>query len=83
MGLTEDARLLETIAASPQLRTPDETEALLDPMPLAELASMWSALQSVNRGQPLVDLCASSAQAHPNSASNGGHQGNRIETGCP
>jgi hypothetical protein len=49
MGPTDNATLLETIAAAPQLRTPDETEALLDPMPLAELASMWCALQRVSR----------------------------------
>jgi hypothetical protein len=48
MGQTH-ATLLETIAAAPQLRTPDETEALLDPMPLGELASMWCALQRVSR----------------------------------
>ncbi|MCP3473731.1 hypothetical protein NLM33_25790 [Bradyrhizobium sp. CCGUVB1N3] len=49
MGLSEHATLLESIASAPQLRTPDETEAFLDPMPLAELASMWCALQRVSR----------------------------------
>ena len=49
MGLSEDASLLETIAAAPQLRTPDETEIFLDLLPLGELASMWSALQRVSR----------------------------------
>ena len=49
MGLSEQATLLESIASAPQLRTPDETEAFLDPMPLAELASMWCALQRVSR----------------------------------
>jgi hypothetical protein len=49
MGLSEDASLLETIAAAPQLRTPDETEIFLDSLPLGELASMWSALQRVSR----------------------------------
>lgn len=48
MGQTETT-LLETIAAAPQLRTPDETEAFLDAMPLGELASMWCALQRVSR----------------------------------
>ena len=49
MGLSEDASLLETIAAAPQLSTPDETEIFLDSQPLCELASMWSALQRVSR----------------------------------
>lgn len=49
MGLTDDTGLLEVIAAAPQLRTPDETEAFLDPMPISELASMWCALQRVSR----------------------------------
>jgi len=49
MGLTEDTVLLETVAAAPQLRTPDATEAFLDGLPLAELASMWCALQRVSR----------------------------------
>ena len=48
-GLSDDASLLETIAAAPQFRTPDETETFLDLLPLAELASMWSALQRVSR----------------------------------
>jgi hypothetical protein len=49
MGLGEDAGVLETIAAAPQLRTPDETEVFLDSLSLAELASMWCALQRVSR----------------------------------
>jgi len=49
MGLSEDTSVLETIAAAPQLRTPDETETFLDCQPLGELASMWSALQRVSR----------------------------------
>jgi hypothetical protein len=49
MGPTDNATLLETIAAAPQLRTPDETEAFLDSLPLGELASMWCALQRVSR----------------------------------
>jgi hypothetical protein len=48
MGLTDNTSLLETIAAA-TLRTPDETETFLDPMPLGELASMWCALQRVSR----------------------------------
>ena len=51
-----DATLLETIAAAPQLRTPDETEAFLDPMPLGELASMWCALQRVSRRDQVGSL---------------------------
>ena len=38
MAPTDDTKLLKTIA--PQLRTPNKTEALLDSMPLSELASM-------------------------------------------
>ncbi len=49
MALTDDAGLLEALAATPQLRTPDDTEAFLDPMPVGELASMWCALQRVSR----------------------------------
>lgn len=49
MGLTDDTGVLELISAAPQLRTPDETEAFLDPMPISELASMWCALQRVSR----------------------------------
>ena len=49
MRLTDDTGVLEVIAAAPQLRTPDETEAFLDPMPPGELASMWCALQRVSR----------------------------------
>jgi hypothetical protein len=50
--------LLEAIAAAPQLRTPDETEALLDPMPLGELASMWCALQRVSRRDQVGSISA-------------------------
>ncbi len=49
MGLTEDITLLETVAASPQMRTPDATERVSRSLPLGELASMWSALQRVSR----------------------------------
>lgn len=49
MASTDDTGLLEVIAAAPQLQTPDQTEALLDPMPVGELASMWCALQRVSR----------------------------------
>lgn len=45
----QDARLLEDLAAKPELNTPDETEAFLDSVPLAELASMWCALQCLSR----------------------------------
>ncbi|OAF08330.1 hypothetical protein AYJ54_14575 [Bradyrhizobium centrolobii] len=58
MGLTDNATLLETIAAAPQLRTPDETEAFLDPMPLGELASMWRALQRVSRRDQVGSISA-------------------------
>ncbi|MCP3405211.1 DUF6869 domain-containing protein [Bradyrhizobium sp. CCGB01] len=53
-----DATLLATIAAEPQLRTPDETEAFLDPMPLGELASMWCALQRVSRRDQVGSIWA-------------------------
>ncbi|MDA9466563.1 hypothetical protein [Bradyrhizobium sp. CCBAU 53415] len=59
MGLTDDTGLLEVIEAAPQLRTPDETEAFLDPMPPDELASMWCALQRASRR----DQCRRSARA--------------------
>ncbi|MFB6418542.1 MULTISPECIES: DUF6869 domain-containing protein [Bradyrhizobium] len=49
MRTTDDTALLEVIVAAPQLRTPDDTEAFLDPMPVSELASMWCALQRVSR----------------------------------
>lgn len=49
MGPTDDTGLLEVIAAAPQLRTPDETEAFLDSMPISELAAMWCVLQRVSR----------------------------------
>ncbi|MFB6447147.1 DUF6869 domain-containing protein [Bradyrhizobium tunisiense] len=49
MRTTDDTALLEVIVAAPQLLTPDETEAFLDPMPISELASMWCALQRVSR----------------------------------
>jgi hypothetical protein len=48
-GRPKARHCLETIAAAPQLRTPDETESFLDCRPLGELASMWSALQRVSR----------------------------------
>ncbi len=58
MGLTENTSLLETMAAAPQLRTPDETETFLDPMPLGELASMWCALQRVSRRDSIGSIWA-------------------------
>jgi hypothetical protein len=58
MGLTDDAGLLEVIAAAPQLQTPDETEAFLDPMPLGELASMWCVLQRVSRRDQVGSIWA-------------------------
>ncbi|WP_448034579.1 DUF6869 domain-containing protein [Bradyrhizobium liaoningense] len=58
MRLTDDTGLLEVIAAAPQLRTPDDTEAFLDPMPLGELASMWCALQRVSRRDQVGSIWA-------------------------
>lgn len=49
MAPADNSGLLEAVAAAPQLRTPDETEAFLDSLPLGELASMWCALQRVSR----------------------------------
>jgi hypothetical protein len=49
MGSTEDADMLALIAAAPELATPDDTEIFLDAMPVAELASMWGALQRLSR----------------------------------
>lgn len=49
MGSTEDANVLAGIAAAPELSTPDDTDAFLNAMPVAELASMWCALQRLSR----------------------------------
>ena len=49
MGSTEDADMLALIAAVPERATPEETEAFFDAMPIAELASMWGALQRPGR----------------------------------
>src|SRR5215212_1022375 len=49
MGSTEDADMLALIAAAPELATPDDTEVLLDAMPISELASMWGAVQRLSR----------------------------------
>ncbi|WP_298240106.1 DUF6869 domain-containing protein [uncultured Bradyrhizobium sp.] len=58
MEPTGDAGLLEVIAAAPQLRTPDETEAFLDSLALDELASMWCALQRVSRRDQVSSVWA-------------------------
>jgi hypothetical protein len=52
MGSIEDAELLAFIATVPERATPDETEAAFDAMPIAELASMWGALQRPGRREP-------------------------------
>ena len=49
MRSTEDAKVLAAIAAAPELGTPDQTDAFLDAMPVAELASMWCVLQRRRR----------------------------------
>ncbi len=36
-------------AAASELTTPDDTEIVLDAMPISELASMWGALQRLSR----------------------------------
>ncbi|MGL9620712.1 hypothetical protein QRQ56_22055 [Bradyrhizobium sp. U531] len=58
MEPTEDAGLLEVIAAAPQLRTPDDTETFLDSLPVGEVASMWCALQRVNRRDQVSSVWA-------------------------
>jgi hypothetical protein len=49
MNSTEDAVALALIAAAPGSGASDETERLLDAMPVKELASMWGALQRLSR----------------------------------
>src|SRR5436190_16185683 len=49
MGPDEDAKMLAIAAAAPELRNSDETDAFFDTMPVAELASMWCALQRLSR----------------------------------
>lgn len=49
MGSMKEAKTLETIVASPELATPEATDAFLNAMPIAELASIWSAAQSLSR----------------------------------
>ena len=49
MGSIEDADMLAFIAAVPERATPDETEAFFDAMPIAELTSIWAALQRPGR----------------------------------
>ena len=49
MGSTEDAKVLAIVAATPELGAPDDTDAFLNAMPVADLASMWCALQRLSR----------------------------------
>jgi hypothetical protein len=49
MGSTQDKDMLALIAAAPELATPDDTEAFLDAMRMAELASLWATLQRLSR----------------------------------
>ena len=49
MKSTEDAKVLALIAAAPELGTPDDTDHLLNAMPVAELASLWAVLQRLSR----------------------------------
>jgi hypothetical protein len=48
MSSTEDAKVL-AIMAVPELRTPDDTDVFLNAVPVAELASVWCALQRLSR----------------------------------
>ena len=49
MGSMKEAKALETIVASPELATPEATEAFLNTIPIAELASIWSVVQCLSR----------------------------------
>jgi hypothetical protein len=49
MGSIEDANVLAVIGAAPALTTPDATEAFLNGLPVAELASVWCVLQRLSR----------------------------------
>src|SRR5438132_12246334 len=49
MGSIEDANVLAVIGAAPALATPDATEAFLNGLPVAELASVWCVLQRLSR----------------------------------
>jgi hypothetical protein len=49
MAKADDAKVLATIAAAPELATPDATDAFLNAMPIAGLASMWCVLQRLSR----------------------------------
>ena len=49
MNSAEDAKVLAIIAAAPELCTPDDTEAFFNAVPVAELASLWGALQRLSR----------------------------------
>jgi hypothetical protein len=49
MRSTEDAKVLAIVAAAPELGAPDDTDTFLNAMPVAELASMWGALQRLSR----------------------------------
>ncbi len=48
MGSTEDARVLAHVAAAPALAASDATDSLLNAMAIAELASLWGALQRLS-----------------------------------
>ena len=49
MGSTEDANVLASVVAAPELGSPDDIDAFLNAMPMPELASMWCALQRLSR----------------------------------
>ena len=49
MGSIGDANVMAVIAAAPEPSTPEDTDALLNAMPIPELASMWCALQRLSR----------------------------------
>lgn len=49
MGSVEDQKALGIVAAAPQTATPDNTYAFFNAVAVAELASMWCALQRLSR----------------------------------
>ncbi|MBR1251158.1 hypothetical protein JQ609_30080 [Bradyrhizobium sp. AUGA SZCCT0169] len=49
MKSTEDAKVLAVVAAAPELGTPDDTDNVLNAMPVDELASLWAVLQRLSK----------------------------------
>ncbi|MBI5321612.1 DUF6869 domain-containing protein [Bradyrhizobium sp.] len=49
MATTEDANVLAAVTSLPELAGDEEANALFDALPVAQLASMWCALQRISR----------------------------------